>query len=120
MNYNEYGEVVNGSSTYELLTKLLYENHSVGIGWTDNKYIHLDIILTLQLDNKFGIFQRGIKHNYLFIGIIDHTSHAFSIENTKHPNYIQEKLRMNDECGEKLAELINNIIIELHKIKDLK
>lgn len=120
MNFNKYGEITNGSCTYKQLSKLLYENHFVGIGWTDNNFTHLDIILKLQLDDKFGMFQRGIKHNYLFIGIIDHTSYAFSIENTKHPSYIQEKLRMNNECGEKVAELINNIIIELHKIKDLK
>lgn len=122
MNYNEYGEVINGSSTYELLTKLLYKNHSVGIGWTDNKCTHLDIILTLRLDNKYGMFQRGIKQDYLFVGIIDHTSYGFSIDDVKHPSYIQEKLRMNNECGEKLAELINNVIILLNyiTIEDLK
>ena len=66
------------------------------------------------------MFQRGLKQDNLFVGIIDHTSYGFSINDVKHPSYIQEKLRMNDECGEKLAELINNIIIELHKIEDLK
>lgn len=120
MNYNEYGEVINGSNTYKLLSKLLYLTHSVGIGWTDNKSTHLDVILKLELNNKYGIFQRGIKQDYLFVGIIDHTCYGFSIENIKHQSYIQEKLRMNNECGEKLAELINNIIIELHKIEDLK
>lgn len=120
MNYNKYDEIINGPGTYKQLSKLLYENHSIGIGWTDENYTHLDIILKLQLDNKFGMFQRGIRYNYLFIGIIDHTSYGFSIENIKHPSYIQEKLRMNNKCGEKLAELINNIIIELHKIEDLK
>ena len=40
-------------------------------------------------------------------------AYAFNVGNIKIGNYIQEKLRMNNECGDKLAELINGIISEL-------
>lgn len=109
MNYNEYDEVVNGKKTYKEIAKLLQENKAVGIGWTDEKSTHLDIIFKLEI-LKFGSFQRGIQANYLYVSIIDYTSYAFVPDSIKYGTYIQEKLMFNNECGDKLAELINGII----------
>ena len=36
----------------------------------------------------------------------------------KDGTYIQEKLNMNNKCGDKLAELINGIIGELNEISN--
>ena len=113
MNINKYEEVINGETTYKEIAKLLLQGKNVGIGWTDETATHLDIIFKLGLDNKFGCFQRGIKMQDLYVSIINWTSYAFKSDSIKLGNYIQEKLRMNNECGDKLAELINGIISEL-------
>ena len=115
MNFDNYGEITNGEQTYESIAKLLLKGETVGIGWTDEEYTHFDIIFKLGIE-KYGMFQRGIKANYLYVSIIDHTSYAFCVENgVKHGTYIQEKLRMNNYTGDKLAQLINGIIICLNK-----
>lgn len=112
MNFNKYDEVMNGEMTYKEIAQLLLDNGTVGIGWTDEKSTHLDIIFKLGIF-KINAFQRGIKDNYLYVSIIDHTSYAFVPDTIKSPGYIMEKLRMNNNCGNKLAELINGVIKEL-------
>lgn len=114
MNFNEYQEVINGEKTYKEIAERLLKNESVGIGWTDENSCHLDIIFKLGLEHKSGTFQRGIKSNYLFVSIIDHTSYGFRSDDIKLGGYIQEKLRFNNEAGDKLSELINGIIIFLN------
>lgn len=114
---NKYGEVINGKNTYRTIANRLKANKSIGIGWTDGYSAHLDIIFNLGFE-KTGTFQRGIKNNYLVVSIIDHTSYAFAPDTIKVGNYIQEKLRMNNDWGDKLAELINGIISELAGVKD--
>ncbi len=112
MNFNKYNEVINGTYTYKEIAKLLLEDKIVGIGWTDEMSTHLDIIFKLGI-TKINPFQRSIRGYYLYVSIIDHTSYAFDIENEKLGNYIQEKLRMNNECGDKLKDLINGIIKQI-------
>ena len=112
MNFNKYNEVINGEYTYKEIAKLLLEDKAVGIGWTDENSTHLDIIFKLGI-TKINPFQRGIKEYYLYVSIIDHTSYAFGIEDEKLGDYIQEKLRMNNECGDKLKDLINGIIKQI-------
>lgn len=115
MNKNRYGEVINGKETYKEIAKLLKESKTVGIGWTDCLSAHLDIIFKLGLDVKEGFFQRGLRENYLFVSVISYTSYGFCVENgIKLGGYIQEKLNMNDDCGDELANLINGIIGELN------
>ena len=93
MNYNKYNEVINGTETYKGIAKDLLDNKTIGIGWTDEDSTHLDII----------------------VSIIDHTSYGFVSDSIKDGSYIQEKLRFNNDCGNKLAELINGIILEIIK-----
>lgn len=116
MNYDKYNEVINGELTYNFIATELKMGNAIGIGWTDEDSTHFDIVFKLGI-NKFGDFQRGIRSNYLFVSIIGHTSYAFVPDSIKEGNYIQEKLRMNNFCGDKLKELINGIIGEL--IKDV-
>lgn len=113
MNYDKYNEVINGELTYKYIALELKKDQTIGIGWTDEIYTHFDIIFKLGI-NKFGDFQRGIRSNYLFVSIIGHTSYAFVPDSIKEGDYIQEKLRMNNDCGDKLKELINGIIKELN------
>ncbi len=112
MNYSKYDEVINGKNTYKEIAKLLLKNDAVGIGWTDEDSTHLDIIFMLGI-SKFGSFQRGIKENHLFVSVIDYTSYAFDINSIPNLGYIEEKLRMNNECGNKLSELIIEVLIGL-------
>ena len=115
MNYNKYNEVINGTETYKEIATGLLDNKTIGIGGTYEDSTHLDIIFKLGLNMKCGCFQRGIKANYLFVSIIDHTSYGFVSDSIKDGSYIQEKLRINNDCGNKLAELINGIILEIIK-----
>lgn len=114
MNFNKYDEIINGKETYKKIAKELLFRETIGIGWTDGESTHLDIIFKLGLNEKFGSFQRGIKQDYLFVSIIDHTSYGFRVDTIKDVGYVQEKLRMNNDTGDKLAELINGIIIEMN------
>lgn len=113
MNYNNYFEVINGERTYKVIANRLKKGETVAIGWTDEDKTHLDIIFKLGLDHIEGVFQRGLRNNDLFVSIIDHTSYVFAPDSIKKGTYIQGKLRMEDSCGDKVAELINGIIKEL-------
>lgn len=114
MNINNYDEIVNGKETYKEIALILLRDNIVGIGWTDENDTHLDIVFSLGI-LKYGTFQRGIKDNYLFVSIIGHTSYAFIPNTIKDSSYFKEKLRFNNKCGDKLAELINGIISYLTK-----
>lgn len=122
MNYNKYNEVINGEETYKGIAEELVNGNAIGIGWTDEILTHLDIIFKLCIV-KHGNFQRGLRWNNLYVSIIDHTSYAFNVDDIKLGTYIQEKIRMNNECGDKVAELINGVILALQATKqeyDLK
>lgn len=116
MNIDIYGEIINGKDTYFKISKHLIKGESVGIGWTDENGTHFDIIFTLGI-KKYGIFQRGIKPNYLFVNIIDWSCYGFSVNDVKIGGYIQEKLRLSGESiiGEKVKELVNGVIECLKK-----
>ena len=119
MNVDEYGEIINGENTYREIAKNLMEGESVGIGWTDENSTHFDIIFTLGIA-KYGLFQRGIKANDLFVSIIGWSSYGFKTDDIKLGGYIQEKLRLSDYdiTGEKVKELINGVIECLNKERE--
>lgn len=115
MNYNKYDEVINGKETYKEIAKQLHDRNVVGIGWTDENSTHFDIVFNLGI-TKYGCFQRGIRSNFLFVSIIDHTSYAFVPDTIKEGTYIQDKLRLNNDCGDKVSELVNGIIASLQEV----
>ena len=118
MNINKYGEVINSKDTYYEIAKQLIKGESVGIGWTDEYSGHFDIIFTLGI-NKYGLFQRGIKSDDLFVSIIGWSSYGFKTDSIKLGGYIQEKLKFCDYdiTGEKVKELVNGVIEYLNKEK---
>lgn len=117
MNMNEYYEVINGEKTYCRIANELLNGKTVGIGWTDEESTHYDILFFLGIDVKQGQFQRGLRQNYLYVSIIDKTSFGFIPNSTKENGYIQEKLRMNNTSGDKVADLINGIIFQMNNIE---
>ena len=119
MNIDIYGEIINGEDTYREIAKNLMKGESVGIGWTDEDSTHFDIIFTLGI-KKYGLFQRGIKANDLFVSIIDWSSYGFRTDDVKLGGYIQEKLRLSnyDITGEKVKELVNGVIECLNKERE--
>lgn len=119
MNVDEYGEVINGEDTYREIAKHLIKGESVGIGWTDENSTHFDIIFTLGIA-KYGLFQRGIKFDDLFVSIIGWSSYGFKTDDIKLGGYIQEKLRLSDYdiTGEKVKELVNGVIEYLNKERE--
>ena len=115
MNKDVYGEIINGESTYRTIADNLLNGNSVIIGWTDQDYDHRDILFTFR-PQKYGTLQRGLNFpSHLYVSIIDFSCMGFLIEdnsdNRKHPNYIKEKLRLQDnDCDDKICELINGVI----------
>lgn len=127
MNYDVYGEIINGEKTYKEIAKnILFDNfnensRSVIIGWTDQKCDHRDIMFTY-CPKKYGNLQRGLRWCYLYISIMDFCSMGFLIErntdNRKHEKYIKEKLQLGDNhCDDKICELINGVIHELDMLE---
>lgn len=111
MKQDEFDEVLNGEETYKEIAKVLYDKNNVLIGWTDGRFDHRDIFFSCGTTEKYGNIQRGIKSNYLFVGIIDFGFTGFRADTTKHYGYILEKLRLEENATNiKIAELINGVI----------
>ena len=124
MNEDEYGEIINGAKTYLTIAEDLLNGKNVIIGWTDQGCDHRDILFSFRLNtNKYGTLQRGLNWNsHLYVSIMDHSCMGFLVEgdrdNTQHPSYIKEKLRLNDNsCDDKICELINGVIACLDKLR---
>ena len=115
MNYNEYMEVINGELTFKDIATTLVAGKTVGIDSTDEVFTHFDIIFKLGLDVKEGSFQSGIRPDYLFVSIIDHTSFGFRADSIKEGSYMEDKLRITDMP--KLDDLINGVIQEIINLK---
>lgn len=114
MEYEEYGEVINSPKTYKGIAEELHKN-SVLIGWTDLLGTHYDILFTLTALQYGTNIQGGIRpRTDLFVSIMRKGAFAFDISNDTHPGYYGEKLHTGGgESGEKLAELINGVKVEL-------
>ena len=114
MNVDDYGEIVNGPYTYKGIASKLKEGESVIIGWTDEKYTHLDLSFNYKT-YKEGMLQRGLRGNELYVSIISLGVFGFDVKEQEiHKGYISEKLNIHGEpTVGKLAELINGIIKEL-------
>lgn len=109
-----YGEVINSKETYEYIAEFLKGYNPVFIGWTDQLATHYDILFTYGAIETYGNHQRGLNNKDLFISIMGRNAHGFSIDKTKHPGYIMEKLYLEDNStSRKIAELINGVIKEL-------
>lgn len=114
MNRDEYGEIVNGYDTVVEISKKLKNGQSVIIGWTDEKYTHLDLLFNYKT-YKEGMLQRGLRGNELYVSVVSIGAFGFDVKDKEiHEGYISEKLNIHGEpTVNKLAELINGIIKEL-------
>ena len=122
MTMDEYEQVINSEETYKKIAETLLDTGKCIIGWTDQQYDHRDILFTFQ-PKQYGYLQRGLRWCYLYISIIDCSCMGFLIEdrtnNYKHPSYIMEKLRLNDNpCDNKICDLINGVIKYIDKIRE--
>jgi len=111
MDYDTYGEVINGERTYQWLANDLKEGRAVLIGWTDQNSTHFDILLKLGVQKYGDNFQGGIRGSDLFVSVMRRGAFGFNPDHTDtHPGYYDEKLGGGmGITGEKLAELINGI-----------
>ena len=114
MNIDDYGEITNGAYTYKEITNKLKAGQAVIIGWTDEKYTHLDLLFNYK-SHKEGVLQRGLRGNELYVSIISLGAFGFDVKDREiHGGYISEKLNIHGEpTVSKLAELINSVIKEL-------
>jgi hypothetical protein len=114
MNYDEYGEVVNGELTYKGIAGELPSN-AVIVGWSDGNGTHLDVLFTLHALRYGDQIQGGIRPaSDLFVSIMRWGAFAFEVnEADTHPGYYEEKLGSSGAFGETtreaLAELINGV-----------
>lgn len=118
MNYDTYGEVINGNETYRGIAEELAEN-AVIVGWTDGNGTHFDILFTLTA-LAYGTFQGGLRpRKDLFVSIMRWGSFAFEVnEAPTAPGYYEEKLgnrKLGEECAGALADLINGVREQLYK-----
>ena len=111
MNIDDYGEITNGTYTYKEIANKLKEGQAVIIGWTDEKYTHLDLLFNYK-SHKEGMLQRGLRGNELYVSIISLGAFGFDVKDREiHEGYISQKLNIHGEpTVSKLAELINGII----------
>jgi hypothetical protein len=115
MNKNKYGEITNGKETYSIVASLLALKVPVGIAWTDGYGTHYDIVFNMGLGSLDGHFQGGLRNTDLFVSIMRKTAWGFKLS-IKHGDYIQEKLGIYGQTGDKLKELINGVIEELNRL----
>lgn len=114
MNYDDYGEVVNGDSTYRGIAEELHHN-AVIVGWSDVHGTHFDILFTLTALRYGDQIQGGIRPGTdLFVSIMRWGAFAFEVNNADtHPGYYEEKLGSLGKFGEQtsaaLADLINGV-----------
>lgn len=106
---DNYSEVINHKNTYETIARDLFENHSVIIGWTDQKMTHYDILFTLGAV-RFGSLQRGLKSTDLYISVIGRGAFGFSLDNDdRQGSYISDKLGIKGSEDE-INELVNGVV----------
>lgn len=118
MDKDEYGEIINGIYTYREIANNLKKGKNVIIGWTDEKYTHLDILFSCGAYKEHeNILQRGLRSNDLYVSIIGLGSFGFITDKgEKAKGYISEKLNLKGEPTlSKCTELINRVINELYK-----
>lgn len=116
MDSDFYGEVINGAKTYKKIAMQLKKGKNVIIGWACED-THYDILFSMKVD-KYGILQRGLQKDYLYISIISFGSFGFKTVGIKDSSYIAEKLfnGRDDYATGQVTELINNVIKELNKV----
>lgn len=112
MNYDTYGEVINGEDTYRNIAQYLKLGQPVLIGWTDEQSTHFDILFTLGAKVIGANIQGGVRGTDLFISIMRLGAFGFEIEHTATSGgYYAEKLSsyIGTTTSEKLAELFNGV-----------
>lgn len=122
MNYDNYGEVINGEKTFKKIAEELFDYGRCIVGWTDQEYDHRDIMFVYRT-SKYGNLQRGLKATDLYVSIMGFSSMGFSTgdkrSNIKHYGYIMEKLFLEDNaCNQKICDLINGVIKEIDLINN--
>lgn len=112
IDYDEYGEVINGPRTAAAIAMHLLHGGSALVGWNDGEATHFDILFTLE-PFKSGIVQGGLHSGRnLFVSIMRIGAFGFDVSRPDtHPSYYAEKLHLDgpNVTTEKLAELINGI-----------
>lgn len=113
LDYDDYGEVINGEGTYAGIAEDL-KVKSVIVGWSDGKGTHLDVLFSSGAIRFGSQIQGGIRPaSDLFVSIMRMGAFAFDPFTTDtHPTYYDEKLArqsLGSECAEALAELINGV-----------
>ena len=115
MDYDEYGEVINGEKTYLGIAEELGKN-AVLVGWTDQNGTHFDVLFTLSA-LKFGTVQGGISGKDLFVSVMRVGAFGFEADHTDTAaGYYAEKLGRDKFFGpsaDPLAELINGVKKEI-------
>ncbi len=113
VNLDKWGEVINGTKTYEQIAYFLRTSKNCIIGWTDEQGTHYDILFTLK-PIKIGTLQRGLHgDNELFISIVGGTTFGFKVNraNELDESYIAEKLMITGkDTIKKISDLINGVI----------
>lgn len=106
MNYDEYGEVINGTDTFTSVANKLMNHKPVLIGWTDGQGSHYDVLFVLGVD-KHGTVQGGVDSTDLFVSIMRKGAFGFDPKVLgTHESYYAEKLHV---FAPQFAELVEGV-----------
>ena len=115
MDINDWNEVVNGENTYNKITDTLLKEGKCIFGWSDDKYDHRDFVFVYKPKKIGGDLQRGMKEDYLYVGMIDYRLMGFPITKTLTVEYIKDKLVLgNNECSDSISYLIKGVMNSLY------
>jgi len=119
LDMDDYGEVINGEKTYEIIAKTILNGIPTLIGWTDGRGSHLDVMFNLQAIG-WGTLQRGVKRTDLLVAVMSRGAFGFEMDDIDtHPGYYGEKLNMgSNQTTDKLAELINGVKKSVQHVHD--
>lgn len=120
MNLDEYGEVINGEATNQIIAHDVASYGSCLVGWSDGEGTHLDILFTtVNGMNSYGPIHGGQKASTdLFVSILRWGAYGFELNGKeKYPSYIAGKIPLGDNITtDKFADLLNGVIAELEKL----
>ena len=107
MDTDEYGQVINGPSTYGEAAAILRNSQPVVLNWADQRGSLLNVLLTydpVRIGAPGGKVDTAPRK--LWIGVAGMGMFAFPAGDDVHPDYVAEKIGLAGATAAELTELI--------------
>lgn len=120
MNYDAFGEVINGEDTYDDVAQTLFKMRSpVLVGWTDQHGSHHDVLFCRRVAFSGNNIQGGLRSEDLFVSVMRFGAFGFEINPSLiHEAYYGEKLGLGyGSTTTALAALIRGVTSRLYELE---